>query len=511
MKRRRTSPIIRGALAPLAFFTALGWIGAAAQPTETKVIASDAALGDRFGSGVAISGAYALIGAQADDDLGGDAGAAYIFDLSSATEIRKIHASDGAGGDYFGVEVAPWGDRALIGALRDDHAATDAGSAYIFDLADGTELHKLVASDAAVDDWFGCAVALSDAYALVGAYKYNQSTTIYDSGAAYLFDAATGAQIRKLTASDAGKQDWYGYAVAVSDAYAVVGAPNWDGIGTTRTDCGAVYVYAAATGQELWKLTTVDQGGYDRFGNALAIQGDLLLVGCYWDSNDGGGDAGAAYLFDLVTGEQLLEIFAAAPEGGGDWFGAAVALLDGYAVIGAPQQGYGTEPEGFACVVDLATGQEVERLDASDGYLDDNFGAAVAIQGSVALVAADMNDDNGTNSGSAYFYEPVTPATGAAEGVVPRSLALQNRPNPFNPTTEILLTLPFDGPVRLEVWDARGRHVRTLLPGERLPAGEVRATWDGTDERDAPVPSGVYFYRAEAKNLRAAGKMILIK
>jgi hypothetical protein len=153
----------------------------------------------------------------------------------------------------------------------------------------------------------------------------------------------------------------------------------------------------------------------------------------------------------------------------------------------------------------------VERLDASDGYLDDNFGAAVAIQGSVALVAADMNDDNGTNSGSAYFYEPVTPATGAAEGVVPRSLALQNRPNPFNPTTEILLTLPFDGPVRLEVWDARGRHVRTLLPGERLPAGEVRATWDGTDERDAPVPSGVYFYRAEAKNLRAAGKMILIK
>jgi len=482
---------------------------AAAQPVETKVRASDAALGDRFGVSLAITGDYAVIGAQADDDLGGDAGAAYIWDVPSRTQIRKLHAADGAGGDYFGCAVAAFGDRAAFGALRDDHAATDAGSAYVFDVTDGTQIHKLVASDAAVDDWFGNAVAISSTYVLVGAYKYNHSTSIYDSGAAYLFDAATGEQVRMLTASDYGKQDWYGLAVAVSDEYAAVGAPTWDGGGTGHSNCGAVYVYDVATGAELWRLTTTDQGAEDRFGNALAIQGNYLLAGAYWDTNIGASDAGAAYLFDLTTGQQVFEFLASEPSGGGDWYGSSVAMSGNYAIIGANQQG--NDHEGFACVVDLATGAELEMLTASDGALDDEFGNSVAIRGAVALVGSDMDDDNGVNSGSSYFYDPVTPSTGVADAAPLARLAPRNRPNPFNPATEISFTLPSAASVRLGVYDVSGRLLRTLFSGDRLGAGEVRATWDGFDGNGEPVPSGVYFLRVEAGDQQVSRKMTLVR
>jgi hypothetical protein len=58
-------------------------------------------------------------------------------------------------------------------------------------------LNKLVAEDAAPDDQFGNDVAISTSYALVGASKVDQSTSINDSGAASLFDTATGAQLRR--------------------------------------------------------------------------------------------------------------------------------------------------------------------------------------------------------------------------------------------------------------------------------------------------------------------------
>lgn len=498
-------------IGPAAVVLAVFWaVTVSAEPTETKILPSDGGLGDRFGDVVCLSGDYGVFGAQGDDDGGGDAGAVYVYDMTMPEQLRKLHALDAQGGAYFGVSLAVHGDIAVIGALRDDHVAVDAGSAYLFDITDGSQLHKLTASDAAANDWFGNAVAISPSYALVGSYKYDLSASVYDCGSAYLYDAATGEQLFKLMASDAGRQDWFGYAVAVSEEYAVVGAPTWDGIGV-QGNCGAVYVYDTQTGEELWKLTTTDEGQEDRFGNALAIQGDFLLAGAYWNSDSLGGATGAAYVFDLTTGEQLREIKASEPEGGGDWFGTSVALSGDYALIGACQQGYGTELEGFACLFDFHTGTELAKFTASDGGLDDQFGISVALQADRALIGSDQNDDQGINSGSAYLYESFMPSTGVAEAVPVRRLTVANRPNPFNPCTEISLTLPAEATVELGIYDARGRLVRTLVAGEPRPAGETRMTWDGVRDDGVASPSGVYFYRAIAGDLHAKGKMVLVR
>ena len=86
----------------------------------------------------------------------------------------------------------------------------------------------------------------------------------------------------------------------------------------------------------------------------------------------------------------------------------------------------------------------------------------------------------------------------------------QNRPNPFNPSTRIDFRLPEPGPVRLSVYDARGKLIRVLLEGE-LPAGEQSARWDGTDEAQRRVASGVYLYELLADGKRVVRKMGLIK
>jgi len=114
-----------------------------------KLLASDAAAGDRFGISVAVSGDTAVIGAYNDDHAGGtNAGSAYVFVRSGGvwTQQAKLTASDAAEYDHFGISVSVSGDTAVIGADYDDHAGgTNAGSAYVFVRSGGvwTEQAKL--------------------------------------------------------------------------------------------------------------------------------------------------------------------------------------------------------------------------------------------------------------------------------------------------------------------------------------------------------------------------------
>jgi len=99
----------------------------------------------------------------------------------------------------------------------------------------------------------------------------------------------------------------------------------------------------------------------------------------------------------------------------------------------------------------------------------------------------------------------------APETKLPKAAGLsQNYPNPFNPSTAISFRLQRPGWVELEVFDTRGRLVRSLYRG-LAPAAEQSVYWDGTDEVGRRVASGVYFYRLRAEELSLTRKMLLIK
>ena len=87
----------------------------------------------------------------------------------------------------------------------------------------------------------------------------------------------------------------------------------------------------------------------------------------------------------------------------------------------------------------------------------------------------------------------------------------QNRPNPFNPRTEIAFTLEVSARVSLEIFDAAGRLCRTLMTDRSCTAGRHSLSWDGRDDSGAELSSGVYFYKLEAGGVGESRKMIMLR
>ena len=95
--------------------------------------------------------------------------------------------------------------------------------------------------------------------------------------------------------------------------------------------------------------------------------------------------------------------------------------------------------------------------------------------------------------------------------VAPNALALgPASPNPFNPRTRMQIVLPDSGPVRLQIVDAGGRIVRTLL-NETCPAGERSVIWDGRSDAGRTVPSGVYYARLDHAGSTRTGRLVMLK
>jgi len=112
-----------------------------------------------------------------------------------------------------------------------------------------TMIRKLLADDAQAGDLFGCSVAISGDYAIVGAYREDGGAgdPLSFAGAAYIFHRTgdnTWDSGVKLVASDAQAYDWFGVSVAISGDYAIVGAyGDEDGAGDQRTGPGAAYIF----------------------------------------------------------------------------------------------------------------------------------------------------------------------------------------------------------------------------------------------------------------------------
>ena len=86
----------------------------------------------------------------------------------------------------------------------------------------------------------------------------------------------------------------------------------------------------------------------------------------------------------------------------------------------------------------------------------------------------------------------------------------QNYPNPFNPFTKIDYEIPAAGKITIKVYNIRGQYVKTLV-NEHKEAGSDYTYWDGTDDKNRKISSGVYFYQLESKSSTKTKKMILIK
>lgn len=237
---------------------------------------------DFFGEAVSVCQSYALVNAPLDDTGATDTGIAFLFTTSDGVLVRTFTNPTPQTLDIFGESVAVTETHALISAYLDDTGATDTGIAYLFDVNTGAIIHTFANPTPAVSDEFGFELALSDKYALIGA-RYDD-TDATNAGGAYLFDIETGELIRSYFHPAPDGQDFFGYAVALSDAYAFIGAYGHDVGGVDHVGSAHLFplnpgsasflklVVAQDADGAMWHpAVKLDSGGGVGAGNSLGV------------------------------------------------------------------------------------------------------------------------------------------------------------------------------------------------------------------------------------------------
>jgi hypothetical protein len=323
---------------------------------------------------------------------------------------RLIQVARLNGGQYnalFGYSLALVDNTLAVGDPYDNQSGSESGAVTIYqpDQAGAwKEVTRLIPLDAEAGIHFGRDIAISGDLLVAGAPFDNDFGD--RSGSVYIFERNQGGpnawgQIAKLTASDAYTNDQFGWAVTIDADTVAVGA-------YTKMYGGRVYVFVRDAGEPgLWGETTQlnpDPPGFQAcFGEALDMQGDLLVVGAY-----GGGDySGSAYVFQRVpvTGEwQRLVNFRAADTYAYHYFGYSIALDNWTILAGAPGA------EGLAGVAYIFTADPAQpeswteraRLTASDGTMGDYFAYALDLFADYAWIGAPLHTEA---SGAIYLYE----------------------------------------------------------------------------------------------------------
>jgi hypothetical protein len=403
------------------FFLSLNPVIAQCHVSESdRLIGDDGIEGDYFGYSLDLSAERAVVGAYRDDDNGSNSGSVYVYRLDGDNWIQeaKLSASDGEMSDWFGWSVAIAGETIVVGTTGSTDAGDWTGSAYIFhyDGTSWTEQTKLLA-DGTGYYWeeFGFDVAISSDgnTVLIGANKANDNG--FKSGSAYIFryDGSDWIQQAKLLASDGVELATFGNSVDISGDgnIAFIGAPGKDTSGYTA---GSAYVFEFEGGQWLQKqkLVTSDASHGDHFGHSLALYDDTLVIGAYGDddadSNDLYCNSGSAYVFKF-DGTNCIEQAKLELSDGmcRNQFGWAVDVFDDTVVMGAPDGHWGTTyGPGTAYIFsfDGLSWTAKARLRSSDVAFGDHFGFSVAVFGEKVLVGAELDDEQGLDSGAAYIF-----------------------------------------------------------------------------------------------------------
>ena len=273
------------------------------------------------------------------------------------------------------------------------------------------EVAKMITSDAAALDYMGYSVDVDGDTAFIGAYGDDDLGN--ESGAVYVFTRdANGVwtQQQKLIGSDTVADDRFGYALALEGDTAVIGMESWDFF---EPPIGAAYIFtrdANGVWTEQQKLTAYDAVEGDHFGESLAMNGDTITVGAHGnDTLD--TDAGAVYVYTRdETGLYSFQQKLLASNGtANDWFGRSLDVEGDTAVMSS--WGYDLDgvviPVGYVYVFERdANGVWTEQQMLDPGYDAgaDNYGRSVAISGNSIAVGTADDDTADVDAGAVYIF-----------------------------------------------------------------------------------------------------------
>jgi hypothetical protein len=478
-----------------------------AQPVITedaKLVGSDTDFRATAGWAIAAAEDFVVVGAFGDNSTS-TTGAAYVFRETAGgwEEEAKLSASEESF-FTFGFSVDAWSDGredvVIVGAQGDSfQPETDA--AYVFRRSASAEWVEEARLTNSLEEYefFGRAVAIHGDYAVAGAPGANDAGET--TGAAYVFRRTNDdgwVEEARLLASDASAPAGFGRGVAISVSdegvpFVVIGAPSDD------AQRGAAYTFRR-TSEGTWveeaKLVAPDFDPGALLGIGVAItetpDGTIIALAGELGDRDNGIQTGAGYVFrregdgswvfeekltaaDGQSGQRLgwSAALAAAPEIGGT---VAVLGADGaYNFAGTVRLFRRTVGEVGPVWIEEA------ELWASDRAPNDRIGYSVGASGRYAVAGAPFDSDEGgpLERGAGYVWDlrravPAEPAPLTDTDHV----ELIAYPNPaVGGSVSLRIRSPRFAHVRIDVYDALGRRVDTLLD-RRLAAGETIVPFD---------------------------------
>ena len=327
----------------------------------------------------------------------------FIFSISllhSTYAEETIIFRKKAGPDAFGYAVDISGNTLIVGAPDKDN-----GEACIF-VRQGDawiEQARIKAPQPNPGGWFGGAVCIDGDTAVVGARSVFSHPHVFadGSGVVYIYEREGKNFLlkQKLRPKNLKKAERFGFAVDLSGDTLVVGAPWGDGAGV-----GTVYAYVR--GEQEFQLQRIffGDGGRDGFGWSVAIDRDTIVVGAPFKDmfvrEDG---AAAIYVREGKYWEREARIWAK-DGSGAEHFGWSVAISKNRVIIGSPNTEGSTPGAAYIFRRNEDEWTQELRLNASKKEIGANFGFAVDIDINRAVVGAPLQHSVGKDAGAVYSY-----------------------------------------------------------------------------------------------------------
>ena len=302
------------------------------------------------------------------------------------------------------------GDYAVAGARQ--AGGSGQGKAYILKRNNGvwTEEQEITGSAVTQNSFYGKSVDIKGDFAIVGAHVHE--TDQYGEGIVYIWERNSSGnwnEVAELLASDRANRDYFGSAVAIDGDVALIGAYGQDDFGSSS---GAVYAFerdGSGVWSEVQKFSSNDCTAGDLFGDGILMNGDTAIIAAK-AADVIVQNEGAAYVFvrdGTGTWNQVQKITysGAMP---GDEISSTMAIDGNYLVAGRKYYDENTDNIGAAVVFEKDVNgdyQEVQLLIAPDGnYKDFMGGSGVAIHDNVLAVSS-LDATAHYNSGAVYMYE----------------------------------------------------------------------------------------------------------
>jgi hypothetical protein len=315
---------------------------------------------------------------------------------------RQRLAPTGAAGDAFGERLAVSGNLLAVSSFRQNDGL---GRVYLYQQNGSTYTARetLRPAEVEITDFFGRSLALSSTTLAVGSV-FDDDVAL-NAGAVYVYVETAGSfqQTAKLTASNGAELDRFGEAVALSGDLLLVSAMS------SGDNTGSVYLFQNINGdwQEIDQFTPDDVISGDLFGRFMVMEGSTALVA----TTNANTNAGAVYVLNVTaTGITQVGKLTAPTPTADTRYGSSLSISGGSAIIGDSTTSY---------IVDLATlGQVPQTFDQVSSVALEATTAAVGASTSQTVTVFDTSDP--TNQ------EPVTGTDVPTDGRFGSTVALAN-------------------------------------------------------------------------------------